>query len=55
MKIEKTKKALIMGNGPSIDSIDFDLLKTSNVTTFACNRIARICKKTPNGNCCSYL
>ena len=40
-----SKKALIMGNGPSLDTIDFDLLKSSKVTTFACNRIAKICKK----------
>ena len=40
-----SKKALIMGNGPSLDKIDFDLLKSSNVTTFACNRIAKICKE----------
>ena len=45
MKKNNIKKALVMGNGSSLDSIDFDLLKCSNVTTFACNRIAKICKK----------
>ena len=43
--MKNNKTALIMGNGPSLDKINFGLLKKSNVTTFACNRIAKICKE----------
>ena len=40
------KKALIIGNGPSLDNIDFDLLKgDDNIVTFSTNQIADICKK----------
>lgn len=39
-------KALVMGNGPSLDLIDFDALKRSkNIKTFTCNRIAGLCKE----------
>ena len=34
-----------MGNGPSLDLIDFEKLKKSNVVTFSCNLIASICER----------
>jgi len=38
-------RALIMGNGPSLDLIDFKKLKESSVSTFACNKISKLCKE----------
>lgn len=43
-QINKNTKAVIMGNGPSLSTIDFDKFKDPNVVTFATNRIADICK-----------
>ena len=39
------KKAIIMGNGPSLSKINFDLLKESKIPTYATNRIAGICRQ----------
>lgn len=39
------KKALVMGNGPSLDLLDFSILKSSDITTFACNKIAKLCQE----------
>ena len=40
------QKALILGNGPSLDLIDFQNLKQKkNIKTFTCNRIAKLCKE----------
>ena len=48
----KGKSAIIFGNGPSINSIDFSLLrKNKNIITLTTNQIADICIKkkfTPN-------
>ena len=44
--LHKGKSALIFGNGPSLDSINFDLLKErKDIVTFATNRIATLCKE----------
>jgi len=41
------KKALILGNGPSLSELDFEYLKTrEDIDTFACNRIDLIYDKT---------
>ena len=39
------KKAIIMGNGPSLSKINFDLVKESKIPTYATNRIAGICRE----------
>jgi len=39
------KKAIIMGNGPSLSTINFDLLQKSKIRTYATNRIATICRE----------
>jgi hypothetical protein len=39
------KKAIIMGNGPSLSELDFELLKGSKISTYATNRIASLCKE----------
>lgn len=39
------KKAIIMGNGPSLKELDFEKLKDSKIPTYATNRIAGLCKK----------
>ena len=38
------KKAIIMGNGPSLNTFDFETLKKSDVNTYATNRIAALCQ-----------
>lgn len=39
-------KAILFGNGPSLDDIDFSVLKGRNdIKTYATNRIAGICRK----------
>ena len=37
-------KCLIIGNGPSVNSIDFDKLRKTNITTLCCNRIDLLIK-----------
>ena len=37
-------KCLIIGNGPSVNLIDFDKLKKTNITTLCCNRIDLLIK-----------
>ena len=40
------KTALILGNGPSLNDIDFNVLKTKkDIITFSTNRIAGICRE----------
>ncbi len=40
------KKALVMGNGPSLDNLNFDLIKKdNNIITFSTNQIADICRR----------
>ena len=34
-----------MGNGPSLDLVDFEKLKSSSVMTFACNKISKLCRE----------
>ena len=42
----KNKSAIVFGNGPSISTLDFDLIKENkNIITLATNQIADICKK----------
>jgi hypothetical protein len=43
-EIDENTKALVLGNGPSLADVDFEMLKESNVITLATNRIADICK-----------
>ena len=41
----KNKSAIILGNGPSLDNLNFELLKQQDqILTFATNRIAGICQ-----------
>ena len=44
-EINDNTKFLVMGNGPSLRSVDFEQLNNSNVITLATNRISDICKK----------
>jgi hypothetical protein len=44
-EVGKDSKALVMGNGPSLNTVDFDILKKSDINTYATNRIANICRK----------
>lgn len=40
------RKAIVMGNGPSLDNLDFSLLKKNkDIITFSTNQVADICKK----------
>ena len=39
------KKAIVMGNGPSLGAIDFDTLRESKISTYATNRIASLCRE----------
>ena len=40
------RKAIVLGNGPSLDNLNFDLIKENrDIVTFSTNQIADVCKR----------